>query len=99
MSNHIDDNSYIKPVLPWWLAVLFAFGWQLPTTGLLLWDHYFSLHPKTLHLGVLVFLLIPILSGLIHRSWKVSIAAILLPVFPIVVVAAAIEVIFPSGKW
>jgi hypothetical protein len=99
VSAHTDENSSNKPVLTWGRAILYAFGWQLITAGWLMWDAWDSPSTQTLYLRAAVFLLVPVLSGLVHRSWRVSVAALLLPVFAIGVMMTIFMLIMPTGKW
>ena len=85
--------------ISWGRAILFAIAWQLIPASWLMWDAWNSASTKTLVLRATVFLVAPILASLVHRSWKVGIVALLLPVFAIGVMMTVFMMIMPTGKW
>lgn len=98
----MDDRSNLTPdtrPMPWGRAILLALGWQLIPAAWLLWDAWDSPSTQTLVLRAAVFLVVPILGGLVHRSLQVAVAALLLPVFAIGVMMTVFMLIMPTGKW
>jgi hypothetical protein len=85
--------------MSWGRAILFALGWQLIPACWLMWDAWDSPSAVTLALRAAVFLLVPVVAGLVHRSWQVSVAALLLPVFAIGVMMTVFMLIMPTGTW
>lgn len=79
--------------------VLIGLVWQVVPGSWLLWDLGSSASTTTIVLRLLVFLVIPLLAGIIHRSWRVAMATICLPVFAIGVVNTVLMLIMPIGKW
>lgn len=83
----------------WFRCILLAAGWQVIPAGWLLWDSWDSPSTRTLVLRTAVFLVVPLLSAVVHRSWRVGVAALLLPVIAIGVMFTVFMLIMPTGKW
>ena len=80
-------------------AIGLAFLWQLVPLPALMWNVWDTPSPRTFALVAAVFLVAPLLAGLVHRSWRVGLAALLLPVFAFLVMFAVFMLIMPTGKW
>jgi len=80
-------------------AIGFAFLWQLAVLPALMWIVWDSPSPRTFALIVAVFVVVPLLAGFVHRSWRVWLAVVLLPVFAFAVMFAVFMLIMPTGKW
>ncbi|MGI9443228.1 MAG: hypothetical protein ACR2N1_12225 [Rubripirellula sp.] len=79
--------------------VLLGLVWQVVPSSWLLWDLCNSPSITTSVLQLLVFLVVPLIAGIIHRSWAVALTTISLPVFAIGVVNTVLMLIMPVGKW
>jgi hypothetical protein len=90
-------NSGIR--FPSGRAFCIAFLWQLLPAAWLMWDAWDSPSAQTVVLRAVVFLLVPIVSGLVHRSWEIGLAALLLPVFAIGAMFTVFMLLMPVGKW
>lgn len=80
-------------------AIGFAFLWQLAVLPALMWIVWDTPSPRTFALIAAVFVVAPLLAGFVHRSWRVGLAAFLLPVFAFAVMFAVFMLIMPTGKW
>jgi hypothetical protein len=80
-------------------AALYALAWQALPAAWLMWDAWDTPSTKTLILRATVFLAVPVLAGFVHRSWRVGLVALLLPVFAIGVMFTVFMLIMPTGKW
>ena len=64
-----------------------------------MWDAWDSPSSTTIVLRLLVFLVVPVLAGITHKSWQVAVAVICLPIFAIGVMDTVFMLIMPVGKW
>ena len=79
--------------------VLLGLGWQFIPAAWLMWDAWDSPSNTTIVLRLLVFLVLPLLAGITHKSWQVAVAVICLPIFAIGVMSTISMLIMPVGKW
>ena len=82
-----------------WRMFWIALAWQAIPAAYLLWDAWDSPSTWTMVLRVVVFLGVPVISGLVHRSWRIGFATLLLPVLAFGVMFTVFMLIMPSGKW
>ena len=76
-----------------------AFLWQFIPAICLMWKLWDSPSMLTWILFSVVFLIVPLLSGLVHRSWEIGIAAFLLPILSVIAMFVIYIFIIPTGKW
>lgn len=99
MSSEGEDGFVNDSEPTWGKAILCASLWQMFPAAWLMLDAWDSPSTQTLFLRATVFFVIPVLSGLIHRSWQIGIAALLLPIFAIGVMMTIYMLLMPTGKW
>jgi hypothetical protein len=76
-----------------------ALVWQAIPCGWMMWDSWDSSSSQTFVLRITVFLLVPTIAGLVHRSSHVGLACLFLPVFAIGVMFTVFMLIMPTGHW
>jgi hypothetical protein len=76
-----------------------ALVWQAIPYGWMMWDSWDSPSSQTFVVRITVFLLVPIIAGLVHRSLHVGLSCLFLPVFAIGVMFTVFMLIMPTGHW
>lgn len=98
--NSVTTDHTTSPAnRPFRNLVLLGLGWQFIPAAWLMWDAWDSPSSTTIVLRLLVFLFLPVLAGIIHKSWQVAVAVICLPIFAIGVESTVFMLIMPVGKW
>lgn len=85
--------------MPLGRAMKLALAWQALPVGGMLFDGWNSPSSLTLVLRSLVFLVVPMLSGVVHRSGLVLAMCLLVPVFGMGVMMTVFMLLMPAGKW
>ncbi len=99
-ANSVTTDHTTSPAnRPFRNLVLLGLGWQFIPAAWLMWDAWDSPSSTTIVLRLLVFLFLPVLAGITHKSWQVAVAVICLPIFAIGVESTVFMLIMPVGKW
>lgn len=85
--------------MTWRRSVLIALVWQAVPVGWLLVDSWDTPSSTTLILRLLVFLGVPLLSSLVHRSGRMGLACLTIPVLGIGLMLTGFMLLMPVGRW
>lgn len=83
---------------PWASSIGCAFVWQLVVTPWLMWVSWDSSTRLSNVLSYLVFLVVPLAAGLVHRSFRVTMAAFVLPIVSFGVMFFVFAIIMGNGR-
>jgi len=95
----VGPSTSITPGQWFRRLVLIGIAWQCVPSAWLMWDAWDSPSTQTIVLRVVVFLLVPFIAGVIHRSWQIWLTCLVLPIFAIGVMFTIFMVIMPVGHW
>jgi len=97
--NHPAKPKDVRHPLSLWRILGLSLAWQAIPAGYLLWTVWDYPSTRTFVLWGVVFLAVPAISSLVHRSWQVGLAAMLLPILAMGVMFTVFLLIMPTIKW
>ena len=84
--------------MTWRRAIALAFAWQIAVTPWMMWDFWDSPTKQTYVLRSLTFLIVPLLAGCVHRSWRAAVATFLMPILSVGVMMAIFMIRMGNGR-
>ncbi len=85
--------------LTWSRALALGLAWQALPAGWMLLDAWDTPSVLTLILRAVVFIGVPVLAGLAHRTWRMWMACVLVPILGMGFMMTVFMLIMPTGRW